>query len=233
MCDWERYAHNQVPRPLGKEVVGALRTKALGDQIDGLQAMIGLLPRPSHARGCALYSDHDASGTRRQEMGANLGGTLGARFPVPTGGEVWRFAHLCLNHQKLPSAVQPELWLALFLPPLPRTELRVPVEPQSSLATPACQAEPKAGRQISQHSNFSPPKLPHVKSGRDKSASKPPTCTVSDFDCGRTRRLSQNDKRPLRRAASRVSSVSQHLASDALCGHTPAEYAARVPKAHF
>ena len=37
----ERYKRFQVPRSLGKEVMRALQTKALGDQIEGFQGVIG------------------------------------------------------------------------------------------------------------------------------------------------------------------------------------------------
>ena len=77
-------------------------------------------------------------------------------------GEVWRVVYLCHGLQKLPSVVRQECGL---LRSCCRCHVRISAclwSPGSWLATPACRAEPHAGRQTSLREAFSPHSLPHV-----------------------------------------------------------------------
>ena len=76
--------------------------------------------------------------------------------------EVWRFVYLCHDPQKLPSVVRQELWLARACFCCYERICACLWIPWSWLATPACWAEPHAGRQSPLREDFSPLHLPHV-----------------------------------------------------------------------
>ena len=46
------FAHHQVPRSLGKEVVRSFRTRALGEQVDVFQCVIARFPSASSRGSC-------------------------------------------------------------------------------------------------------------------------------------------------------------------------------------
>ena len=75
----ERYKRFQVPRSPGQEVTRPLQTKALGDQIDGNQGLIG--PPGAFVRELIpFHVGHIETVSGGQKVDANLGRSLGACF---------------------------------------------------------------------------------------------------------------------------------------------------------
>ena len=82
-------------------------------------------------------------------------------------------------------SVRHEVWLALLLLPLLRTDLRVSVDRWSWLATPACWAEPYAGRLISLREDLSLLNLPHVNTRLASADDVIPICVGDELGAGR------------------------------------------------
>ena len=129
----ERYERFQVPRSLGKEVVWALQTNALGDQIDGFQGVI--VPPAVFVRQLIHFTLATLNSSRvgRKWMQILAGRWVRVfqfrREGMSCFNDVWKFLYSCYGRQILPSAVRKELWSALALLPLFRADLQVPVDP--------------------------------------------------------------------------------------------------------
>ena len=127
----ERYKHFHVPRSHVKEVVRVLHTKALGDQVDGFQGVIG--PAAIFVRELIHFTLVTLSllGVGRKWMQILARRWVRVFQLRPEGmscfNEVLKFLYSCHGSQVLPSAVRQSCGqLVLF--PLFRVDLRVLVD---------------------------------------------------------------------------------------------------------
>ena len=128
----ERKKHFHVPRSPGKEVVRVLHSKALGDQVDGFQGVIG--PPAIFVRELIHFTLVTLSLLRvgRKWMQIPAGRWVRVfqfrRVGMSCFNEVWKFLYSCHGSQVLPSVVRQEVWSAPVLLSLFRGDLRVPVD---------------------------------------------------------------------------------------------------------